>query len=207
MLVGYSDSDYANCPSSSKSIGGYCFTLGSGVISWASRKQKTVANSSCYAEYIALHEASHEIVFLRELMPHLLHPITSPTTLYCDNNAASQLAEDHVWHAHVKHIRVKYHYIRELVANSELSVARVRSSENTADILTKALNRTPVTAKGCSQPLLLPPRIEMSAMSEALSVTAACGFATANAHSAAVVQVEVLACVKVPAAINTWGSW
>jgi hypothetical protein len=67
-----------------------------------------------------------------------------------------------------------------------------------------------VTAKGCSQPLLLPPRIEMSAMSEALRVTAARGFAAANPHSAAVVQVEVLACVKpvkVPAAINTWGSW
>ena len=144
-LLGYSDSDYANCPSSSKSIGGYCFTLGSGVISWASRKQKTVADSSCYAEYIALHEASHEIVFLRELLSHLLHPISSPTTLYCDNDAASQLAEDHVWHARVKHIRVKYHYIRELVTNNELSVARVRSSENTADILTKALNRTDFT--------------------------------------------------------------
>jgi hypothetical protein len=61
-LLGYSDSDYANCPSSSKSIGGYCFTLGSGVISWASREQKTVADSSCYAEYIALHEASHGVV-------------------------------------------------------------------------------------------------------------------------------------------------
>jgi hypothetical protein len=64
-----------------------------------------------------------------------------------------------------------------------------------------------VAAKECSQPLLLPPRIKMSAMFEALRVTAACGFAAANSHSAAVVQVEVLACVKVPAAINTWGSW
>jgi hypothetical protein len=64
-----------------------------------------------------------------------------------------------------------------------------------------------IAAKGCSQPLLLPPRIEMSAMSEALRVMAARGFAAANPHSAAVVQVGVLACVKVPAAINTWGSW
>ena len=53
-LSGYSDSDYANCLDTSRSIGGYCFTLGSGMISWSSRKQRTVADSSCYAEYIAL---------------------------------------------------------------------------------------------------------------------------------------------------------
>ena len=64
QLNGYSDSDYANCLDTSRSIGGYCFTLGSGIISWNSRKQPTVADSSCYAEYIALHSASHEIVFL-----------------------------------------------------------------------------------------------------------------------------------------------
>jgi hypothetical protein len=85
--MGYSDSDYANCPDSSKSIGGYCFNLGSEVISWASQKQKTVTDSSCYAEYIALHEASHEIIFLRELLSNLVSPITSPTTLLCDNES------------------------------------------------------------------------------------------------------------------------
>src|SRR6201996_2708866 len=70
-LIGYSDSDYANCVDTSRSIGVYCFTLGSGVISWSSRKQSTVADSSCYAEYIALHNASHEIVFLRQLLDGL----------------------------------------------------------------------------------------------------------------------------------------
>jgi hypothetical protein len=141
-LIGHSDSDYANCLDTSLSVGGYCFTLGSGVISWASRKQKSVADSSCYAEYIALHQASHEVVFLRELISCLLPPDITPTVVFCDNDAASILTEDHVWHARVKHIRVKYHYVRELVANKELTVKRVRSSENTADILTKPLNRT-----------------------------------------------------------------
>ena len=56
-LLGYSDSDYTNCINTSQSIGGYCFSLGSGVISWSSKKQHVVADSSCYAEYIALHEA------------------------------------------------------------------------------------------------------------------------------------------------------
>ena len=144
-LLGHSDSDYANCPDTSRSIGGYCFSLGGGAISWASRKQKTVADSSCYAEYIALHEASHEVVFLRELLANLTSAPPPPTIIYCDNDAASILTEDHVWHARVKHIRVKYHYIRELVTNKEVLVQRVRSLDNTADILTKPLNRSDFT--------------------------------------------------------------
>ena len=141
-LTGYSDSDYANCVDTSRSIGGYCFTLGSGMISWGSRKQKTVADSSCYAEYIALHDASHEVVFLRQLLAGLRFLPTEPTRLLCDNDAATRLAEDHVWHSHTKHIRVKYHYTRELVLAGETSILRVGSKDNTADILTKPLARS-----------------------------------------------------------------
>ena len=140
-LSGYSDSDYANCLDTSRSIGGYCFTLGSGMVSWSSRKQKTVADSSCYAEYIALHEASHEIVFLRQLLDGLHCLPSGATQLLCDNDAASRLSEDHVWHSHTKHVRVKYHYIRELVHAGDVSIERVGSKDNTADILTKPLAR------------------------------------------------------------------
>ena len=112
-LVGYSDSNYANCMDTSKSIGGYCYTLGSGMISWCSRKQRTVADSLCYAEYIALHEASHEVVFLRQLLDGLHLPPSAVTPLYCDNDATSLLTEDHMWHSRIKHICVKFHYIQE----------------------------------------------------------------------------------------------
>jgi len=140
-LVGYSDSDYANCPDTSRSIGGYCFSLGSGMVSWSSRKQRTVADSSCYAEYIALHEASHEAVFLRELLDEIDFLPTGPTPIHCDNDAASILSEDHLWHPRVKHIRVKYHYVRELVSDGEVKATRISSADNTADILTKPLAR------------------------------------------------------------------
>ena len=112
------------------------------MISWASQKQKTVADSSCYAEYIALHEAAHEAVFLRQLLHTLKLLPSHATPLLCDNDAASKLTEDHVWHSHVKHIRVKYHYIREQILFGDLEVNRVRSHDNTADILTKPLNRS-----------------------------------------------------------------
>ena len=140
-LAGHSDSDYANCVDTSRSIRGYCFSLGSGVISWSSKKQATVTDSSCYAEYIALHDTGHEVTFLRQLLNGLQLPPTGPTRLLCDNDAATWLSEDHVWHSHTKHIRVKYHYIRELVLSGDAKVMRVGSKDNTADILTKPLAR------------------------------------------------------------------
>lgn len=78
-LTGHLDSDYTNCVDTSCSIGGYCFSLGSGAISWSSKKQATVANLSCYAEYIMLHNAGHEVVFLRQLLGSLqLLPSVQP---------------------------------------------------------------------------------------------------------------------------------
>jgi hypothetical protein len=139
--IGFSDSDYANCPTTSRSVGGYCFSLGSGMVSWASRKQPHTADSTCYAEYISLHDASHEVVFLRQIMQELNMLFMRPTHLYCDNNSAIQLTEDQRWHSKTKHIRVRYHSIRDLVDYDELKVIGVRTADNTADIFTKPLAR------------------------------------------------------------------
>ena len=139
--LGFADSDYNNCLTTSRSIGGYCLSLGSGMVSWASHKHPLAADSSCYAEYISLHDASHEVIFLRQLLEGLEMLQVDPTPLYCDNDASRQLTEDQRWHAKVRHFRVKYHSTRELVDSDELKVIGVRSCDNTADILTKPLPR------------------------------------------------------------------
>ena len=141
-LLGYSDADYANCKDTSRSVSGYCYSLGSGAISWRSRKQRTVADSTCYAEYTALHETSREAIFLRQLLDNLAFPCRGSTPIHCDNDAATRLAEDHVLHSEVKHIRVKLHTIRDYIAFGDVKVLRVRSEDNIADILTKPLGRT-----------------------------------------------------------------
>ena len=147
QLLGYSDADYANCKDTSRSISGHCFTLGSGMVSWSSRKQRIVADSTCFAEYVALHDASHEAIFLRQLLDCLDFPCRGATTVYCDNDAATRLTEDHMFHAQVKHIRVKLHSIRDCVDHGEVRILRVRSADNIADVLTKPL--------GCSDFLRL----------------------------------------------------
>jgi hypothetical protein len=111
------------------------------MVSWGSRKQRTIADSPCYAECIALREASHEAVFLRQFLKGANFLPTNPTPIHCGNAAATQLMEDRVWHSHRKRIRVKYHRIRELVADNQISISRIRTQENAAGILTKPLSR------------------------------------------------------------------
>jgi hypothetical protein len=104
-----------------------------------SKKQCVVADSSCYTKYIALHDSLHEVAFLHELLSGLHFGPLYPTPLHCDNNAAHRLVEDHVSHPNVKHIRVKFHHIHELVDDGSVSLLCIRLADNTADILMKPL--------------------------------------------------------------------
>ena len=128
-----SDAD-ADC----RSVSGYGYSLDR----WSSRKQRLVADPICFAEYIVLHESCHEAIFLRQLLDSVDFPCRGSTPIYCDNDAASRLAEDHVLHSQVKYIRVEFHAIRDSIDLGGVQVFRVRSADNTADILTKPLGRS-----------------------------------------------------------------
>ena len=138
-LVGYTDSNYANCVDTCCSISGYTFSLGSGLVSWCARKQKTVSTSSCESEYVAACEATKEAVWLCSLLLALQHAQRQATLLLCDNNGALVLSGDPSFHAHVKHIDVKFHYIRGRVAANEIEVKYVNIKDNLVDAFTKAL--------------------------------------------------------------------
>ena len=140
-LLGYTDSDYALCPDTCRSTSGYCFSLGSGLISWSSRRQKLVTLSTCEAEYVAASEASQELVWLRNLLAglQLRQPTASP--LLCDNNGAIVVSSDPAFHTKLKHTDIKYHFVRERVADGQVYLHRVASKDNVADAFTKALPR------------------------------------------------------------------
>ena len=63
-IVGYTDSDYAMDPDTCRSISGAIFLLAGGPISWSSKLQNTVLQSSTEAEYIASTEAAKEAMWL-----------------------------------------------------------------------------------------------------------------------------------------------
>jgi len=106
--MGYSDSDYANDPGPQgrQSVGGYCFSLSSGMVSWSSKKQKTVADLTCAAEYIAVSEARKELIWLQALLTELGYRLKGPSKLLCDNSTAVLLCADQAFHDRTKHLNV-----------------------------------------------------------------------------------------------------
>jgi hypothetical protein len=121
QLIGYFNLNYSSCPNTCKFIAGCCYSLGSGAVSWSSQKQKKVADSF-YAKYIALHNTSYKAIFLCQLLSSINLLSYSPTMLFCDNNTALHIIEDHIWLFCIKHIHVKYHYMCELIADRQLTI-------------------------------------------------------------------------------------
>ncbi|KAL7277877.1 hypothetical protein ACG7TL_008824 [Trametes sanguinea] len=139
MLIGYSDSDWGRCPDSCKSMGGYCFFLGSGAITWAARKQATVSASTTEAEYIAAHAASQELVWLRAVLLALGFPQSIVMPLHTNNTGTISLSKDPANHSRTKHIDMKHHILHDYVESQFLSLIFIRSEDNVADIFTKPL--------------------------------------------------------------------
>jgi hypothetical protein len=140
-LVAYTDSDWASNQDDRRSVTGYVFALSGGPVSWASRRQRTVAQSTVEAEYMATAEAVKEAIWWRRFLGELGQPTDSPTTVYSDNAGSISLAHNPEHHARTKHIDVKYHLTREHLQLGTISLQRVPTDENTADVFTKALSR------------------------------------------------------------------
>lgn len=144
QLSGFVDSDFAGCEDSRRSTTGWVFTLAGGPVSWSSQRQKTVATSTMDAEYIAGAEAAKEAVWIRNFINDLRIPGVhiENVPLYIDNNSALKLTRNPEFHSRSKHIDVKHHFIREKVDEGVIDTQRVGTSDNLADILTKALPKT-----------------------------------------------------------------
>jgi hypothetical protein len=138
-LIGYTDSDLASCVDTCRSVSGYCCTLGSGMVTWSARQQKTVSLSTCEAEYVAASEAASELKWLWTLLGELEFPQLSAAPLLCDNNGSIVLTEDSSFHMRIKQIDIKHHSIHQHVSEGCLKLHYVRSKDNTADIFTKPL--------------------------------------------------------------------
>ena len=137
--MGYSDLNWANCLDMHRSISGYCYSLGSGLISWNAKKQKTMATSSCKAEYVAALELTKEAIWIHSLLEGINFKQVEPTTINCDNNSAINLSEDSSLHSCIKHINIRYHFIQEWVQSNKKNVSYINTNDNIADVFTKAL--------------------------------------------------------------------
>lgn len=136
-MVGYTDSDHGGHPMERKSTYGYIFLLNNAPIAWCSKKQPVVVLFSCEAEYITESFAACQGVWLEELLKELMVPIKTSTT-------AKNI--QYFYHKFVqepndsrrKHIKVKYHFLRELVNKGSTVLIYDKTEEQIADIFTKA---------------------------------------------------------------------
>lgn len=138
-LNAFSDSDWAGCPDTRRSVTGWCMFLGDSLISWKSKKQDRVSKSSTEAEYRAMSTACSEVVWLRGLLAEIGFPQSSPTPLHADNTSAIQIATNLVYHERTKHIEVDCHYIREVVDKGVITLPHVSSDLQMAEAFTKSM--------------------------------------------------------------------
>ncbi|GJY29492.1 ribonuclease H-like domain-containing protein [Tanacetum coccineum] len=89
------------------------------------------------AEYRGVANAVVETCWLRNLLRELHTPLSSATLVYCDNVSAIYLSSNPVQHQRMKHIEIDIHFVRDLVAASEVRVLHVPSRYQYADIFTK----------------------------------------------------------------------
>lgn len=139
LLVAYSDSDHAADTVGRRSTAGMAFYLNGCLITWGSQKQKTVALSSCEAEFMAATVAAMQALWLRSLLSELTSTQKKVVTMYVDNNSAIALMKNPVFHGRSKHIDTKYHFIRECIERGQIEVKRVSTDLQKADLLTKPL--------------------------------------------------------------------
>ncbi|CAI7776377.1 unnamed protein product [Closterium sp. NIES-53] len=139
FLTAFSYASFASEPEDMTSVGWFICCVGGGPTAWESKKQVDQALSSVESEYMALFRAVREIVWQRRLLAELGEEEEGPTPLYCDCQGAIALAKNLVLHGLTKHMRVKWHWTRSMVAAGEVELHYVKTTGQPADMMTKRL--------------------------------------------------------------------
>ncbi|CAM9862940.1 unnamed protein product, partial [Heterosigma akashiwo] len=140
VLSAFADADFCSDRADGKLVSGYVLLLGDAPIVWASRLQGAVTTSTVEAEYLALCSAVKDIIWLRHLLVDLGCPQHGPTPVVEDNSACIEWANDLVVSKKNRHFHVSYHLAKEQVSIGTIKMFYIRTHDQVADILTKALN-------------------------------------------------------------------
>lgn len=144
-LIAYVDSDFASDKDKKGkriSVSGYIILLAGGPIYWKTGKQKTTAHSSTEAEIIATHDCMKDLIYFYRLLEEMKIEVEKPLKLYVDNSQAKLAFNEKETSNAAKMLEVKYFSQKEYVTSGLVELVDVRSDENIADMLTKALGST-----------------------------------------------------------------
>ncbi|KAE8692320.1 hypothetical protein F3Y22_tig00110840pilonHSYRG00040 [Hibiscus syriacus] len=139
----FSDADWAGDAGDRRSMTGYGVFLGNNLVTWVSKKQKTVSRSTMEAEYRSITEAAAEVTWVTTLLSDLGVKSPDDPVVWCDNTSAVALSANPVYHAKSKHVDLDIHFVREKVAAGCLRVSYVPTGFQLADGFTKPLTKAP----------------------------------------------------------------
>ncbi|GJS31013.1 copia protein [Tanacetum coccineum] len=138
----YADSDHAGDYVDRKSTSGVCTFMGCCLTSWFLKKQTALAISTTEAEYVSAGKACQQALWMKQaLVDYGIRLDDIP--IMCDNKGAIDLSKNPVQHSRTKHIEIRHHFLRDNVQKGNISIEKVSSEDNIADILTKPLKREP----------------------------------------------------------------
>jgi hypothetical protein len=138
-ISAYADADWGSDHTDRKSVTGWIAMLNGDPVSWASKKQKTISQSTCEAELYAEAAAMNEIKWLHGLARELSVNAASVPILYGDNQSTQELTRNGVKSERTKHIDIKYHYVTDEVTSGRVRLEWISTTRQLADVLTKAL--------------------------------------------------------------------
>ena len=112
-LHGFIDADWAGIPTKRNSTSGGVFNIGPTIVSWYSRKQRSMVLSSAEVEYMAASQAACEAIWMMKILVGLFGLHLDPIVIHCDNQSCIKLSVNLVFHDRSKHIDIWYHHIRD----------------------------------------------------------------------------------------------
>ncbi|KAF7760461.1 hypothetical protein Agabi119p4_11137 [Agaricus bisporus var. burnettii] len=139
LFTTYSDASHGACKATGRATGGYVTLVSGAAVGWSSKRQPFVTLSSTEAEFVAAVEAGKEIKWTRNILTEFGFPLTLPSTLFVDNKSGISVAKNPEHHGRMKHLDLRFYWLREAVEEGLIDPLYVSTHEQVADILTKAV--------------------------------------------------------------------
>ncbi|GKE70574.1 hypothetical protein Tco_1528646, partial [Tanacetum coccineum] len=122
---------------------GACHFLGRRLIFWHRKKQTIVANSTTEAEYVAAANCCGQVLWIQNQMMDYGFNFMN-TKIHIDNESTISVIKNPIAHSRTKHIKIRFHFIRDCYEKRLIEVIKIHTAYNVADLLTKGFDVTSV---------------------------------------------------------------